>query len=154
MARSRGSRLSIAALALALAFTTAMFCFVPPQAVGATGSAHGQILDLDGKPWANVSIVLTNDLGRQFQVKTDKNGNFRILGLDPGKYTVKVTIPTQQEPYKTTTHVGIGENVTIDLNFKELVAKQGGPSEEERKKQAEEDRKFESLKGHFTTGNE
>jgi tetratricopeptide (TPR) repeat protein len=131
-----------------------MFCFVPAVAASLTGSVHGQILDLEGKPWPNLTIVFISQQGRQSQTKTDKNGNFHIMGLDAGTCTVRILIPGQEKPYESKRHIALDEDTAMDFNFKEIVAKQGGPTAEERKQQEETDKKFDSMKGHYTAGNE
>jgi tetratricopeptide (TPR) repeat protein len=45
-----------------------------------------------------------------------------------------------------------GEEAKADMNFKDVVAKQGAAAQEQVKKQEEEKQKFEGMKAHFTAG--
>ncbi len=80
---------------------------LPPQRWTATVS--GTILDREGKPLANATIQYTNvgklegsgmsdtartriieGSGRVYKVKTDKKGNFTLIGVDYGVYQIEV----------------------------------------------------------------
>ena len=145
MERSRGSR-PIAA-ALALAFAAAVLCLVAPAAADSNGSAHGQILNVEGKPWANLTIVFVSGHGQQTEVKTDKNGNFSVRGLAPDEYTVRFMIPGMATPLESKTKIGSGQDVSVDVNFKEQAS-----TITAAKKREEADKKFESMKAHFDAG--
>ena len=145
MERSRGSRPIVAALALA--FAAALFCLVAPAAADSNGSAHGQILNMEGKPWANLTIVFISSQGQETEVKTDKNGNYSVHGLAPGDYSIKFMIPEVAAPLESKTKIGKGEDVNFDVNFKEQAGKIAAA-----KKRDEAGKKFESMKAHFDAG--
>jgi tetratricopeptide (TPR) repeat protein len=63
----------------------------------ATSGAWGQSVQLEGKvrdgskPLADVWVVLTfQDTGKASKIKTDKSGNFAMIGVARGVYTVEV----------------------------------------------------------------
>jgi tetratricopeptide (TPR) repeat protein len=145
MERSRGSR-PIAA-ALALAFAAAVLCFVAPAAADSNGSAHGQILNMEGKPWANLTIVFVSSQGQQTEVKTDKNGNYSVRGLAPGDYSVRFMIPETATPLELKAKIKSGEDAAFYVNFKEQAGAIAAA-----KKQDEASKKFESMKAHFDAG--
>jgi hypothetical protein len=73
------------ALLLALAFAMAAFA-------QDSGRLNGEILDKDGKPYADVTVSLKNqDTGQVYTIKTDKSGKFVQLGMRGGIYTVTST---------------------------------------------------------------
>jgi tetratricopeptide (TPR) repeat protein len=136
------------AAAVALAFAAAVSCLVTPAAADSNGSAHGQVLNMEGKPWANLTVVFVSSQGQQTEVKTDKNGHFSVHGLAPGEYSVRFTIPGMAAPLESKATIKSGEDVPLDFNFKE----QAGAITAGQKKQEEETKKFESLKASFTAG--
>ena len=61
------------------------------QAQTATGVIRGVITtDSSGSPIANVTIALTHT---SFVTQTDKNGVYRLTGIPPGIYQLKITAP-------------------------------------------------------------
>lgn len=132
----------------------ALLCALSPRAVAqSNGVIRGQILDIEGKPWANLTVQVVADQGSKAEAKTDEKGNFIVGGLKHGVYTVNVVIPDQPQPSSMAKVNVTGESDTVvDLNFKEIVAKQNPGYAEAVKKQEEEKKKFESVKAHFTTG--
>jgi Flp pilus assembly protein TadD len=126
---------------------------IPRAAAQGDGAVRGQILDVAGKPWVDVAIQLVSDQGARQDTKTDKSGNYSFRGLRPGVYSVLVILPAPNKPYETKLQVQSGE-VKADINFKDVVAKQGSAATEQIKKQEEEKVKFEGMKQHFSAGAE
>jgi Flp pilus assembly protein TadD len=126
---------------------------IPRAAAQGDGVVRGQIMDVVGKPWADVAIQLVSDQGAKQDTKTDKSGNYSFRGLRPGVYSVLVILPAPNKPYETKLQVQSGE-AKADINFKDVVAKQGSVATEQIKKQEEEKVKFEGMKQHFTAGAE
>jgi Flp pilus assembly protein TadD len=139
--------LSVCSVALLLAV------LIPRAAAQGDGVVRGQILDVTAKPWVDVAIQLVSDQGAKQDTKTDKSGNYSFRGLRPGVYSVLVILPAPNKPYETKLQVQSGE-VKADINFKDVVAKQGSAATEQIKKQEEEKAKFEGMKQHFTAGAE
>jgi tetratricopeptide (TPR) repeat protein len=127
---------------------------IPRAAAQGDGVVRGQILDVVGKPWVDVAIQIVSDQGAKQDTKTDKSGNYSFRGLRPGVYSVLVILPAPNKPYETKLQVQSGAEAKADINFKDVVAKQGSVATEQIKKQEEEKAKFEGMKQHFTAGAE
>jgi len=126
-----------------------------PRASAQMGSVSGTIMDIQGKPWGDVTIRLVSDQGGKQEAKTDGGGKYIIRNVRSGAYSVFVVFPPpndKQAPYEVKTRVTSGDDVKVDLNFKDIAAKQGVDVEAEKKKE-EEKTKFEGMKAHFTAGN-
>src|SRR5262245_35401186 len=74
-----------------LVVATALLCAVSSYAQNANGSLGGKVVDLEGKPMANVVVRIVNiaDTDRT-EVKTSRNGEFFQSGLFPGKHRLTV----------------------------------------------------------------
>ncbi|HTC66565.1 MAG TPA: tetratricopeptide repeat protein [Candidatus Acidoferrum sp.] len=138
--------LSVCSVALLLAV------LIPPAAAQGDGVVRGQIMDVTGKPWADMGIQLVSDQGAKQDTKTDKSGNYSFRGLKAGIYSVFVILPAPNKPYEAKVQVQSGAEAKADINFKDVVAKQGSAAAEQIKKQEEEKAKFEGMKQHFTAG--
>ena len=137
--------LSVCSVALLLAV------LIPRTAAQNDGAVRGQILDVTAKPWADIGMQLVSDQGAKQETKTDKSGNYSFRGLKPGIYSVFVVLPAPNKPYESKVQVQSGE-AKADINFKDVIAKQGSAATEQIKKQEEEKAKFEGMKQHFTAG--
>jgi tetratricopeptide (TPR) repeat protein len=76
--------------------------------------------------------------------------------LRSGIYTVFIVFPPpndKQAPYEAKCRVQGGEDAKVDINFQEVIAKQGTAAQEQVKKAEEAKSKMEGLKAHFTAGN-
>jgi tetratricopeptide (TPR) repeat protein len=130
----------------------AFACAWAPRAAAQDGVVTGQILDVTGKPWAELAIQAISDQGAKSDTKTDKDGNFAIRGLRNGVYTVAIQLPAPNKPYEVKVRVSGADTPKVNLNFKDVVAKQGAEYTEAQKKQEEEQKKFQGLKAHFEAG--
>jgi tetratricopeptide (TPR) repeat protein len=134
-----------AALILALLFPVI-------AAAQTTGQVVGVVLDTFGKPYPDVNIEIKNpDTGKVFNAKTDKGGQFTVVGVPAGDYAVTLTKEKDQLSFSVRFHVDAGKDNGFNLNFKELKGKLG-PSAEEVKKKEEEENKFKNMKQHFEAG--
>lgn len=138
---------SVCSVALLLAV------LVPRAAAQGDGSVSGTILDVTGKPWADIAIQLVSEQGAKQDTKTDKSGNYSFRNVKSGVYSVMVALPAPNKPFEVKVQVQGGNEAKADLNFKDIVAKQGSAAAEQIKKQEEEKAKFEGMKQHFTAGN-
>ena len=135
-----------------LAFAT-LFAGLTPRAAAQGAGIAGQILDVAAKPWADIPIQIVSDQGQKLETKTDRNGKYSFNNLRSGAYTISLTLPGQKEPYVGgQVKVGDGQTVPVDLNFKDIVGKQGKEFEEAKQKQEQEKEKFQGMKQHFETG--
>ncbi|HKW57687.1 MAG TPA: tetratricopeptide repeat protein [Candidatus Acidoferrum sp.] len=137
---------------------TALACTLPPRASAqGTGTVAGTILDINGKPWFGLNVEAKSDQGIKQDTKTDHDGKYAFRNLRVGVYTVTITAfppPNDQQPAVIVGQVRVssGEEARADMNFKDVLAKQGAAAQEQVKKQNEEKAKFESMKSHFTAG--
>jgi tetratricopeptide (TPR) repeat protein len=123
-----------------------------PRAAAQNGTIRGQIMDIAAKPWADMGIQIVSDQGAKQDTKTDKDGNFIFHNLKAGVYSVLVILPAPNKPYETKVQVQNGQEAHADVNFKDVLAKQGSQATEQAKKAEEEKAKFEGMKAHFTAG--
>ncbi|MFI5127970.1 MAG: carboxypeptidase-like regulatory domain-containing protein, partial [Candidatus Acidiferrales bacterium] len=83
---------SIARLAgqmLFLALLLAPMLLLTPAAMAQMTRLSGKVLDLQGNPYPDVVVTITNkDSGQAFVIKTDKDGNYAQVGLRSAIYTV------------------------------------------------------------------
>lgn len=141
-------KLALRAFALIAVAVLAGIC-VPRAAAQSNGSISGQILDITGKPWADIAIQAVSDQGAKQEGKTDQNGKYAVRNLRAGVYVVSVILPAPNKAYEVQCRVQGGEETKVDVNFKDVVAKQGAEAQEQVKKQEEEKQKFQSMKTHF-----
>ncbi len=142
--------------ALAAILVAALASSLAPRAAAQTGSISGSIMDVNGKPWADVGIRAVSDQGAKQETKTDSGGKFSLLNLRSGIYSVFVVFPPpndKQPPYEAKCRVQSGEDAKVDLNFKDIITKQGAEAQEQVKKAEEAKSKMEGLKAHFNAGN-
>jgi tetratricopeptide (TPR) repeat protein len=117
------------------------------------GVISGQILDVAGKPWADIGLQATSDQGAKADTRTDKDGNFSFRNLKYGIYMVVVTLPAPNPPYEAAkVQVRSSDTPKVNVNFKDVVSKQGTAYAEQQKKQEEDKQKFQGMKQHFDAG--
>jgi tetratricopeptide (TPR) repeat protein len=149
--RSRGNNswLQIALLGVALISTMA-----PRAAAQLDGALSGNVLDVAGKPWVDMTIDAVSDQGAKLTAKTDKDGNYSFHNLRAGTYTVTIELPAPNKPYEfAQVHVASGsETPKVNVNFKDIMAKQGSAAVEQQKKAEEDKQKFQGMKQHFEAG--
>jgi tetratricopeptide (TPR) repeat protein len=109
-------------------------------------------MDVAGKPWVDIAVQAVSEQGAKQETKTDKDGKYSIRNLRSGVYSVFIVLPAPNQPYEIKTRLQGGQQVTVDANFKDIVAKQGAAAQEQVKKQEEEKAKFEGMKAHFAAG--
>ncbi|HEY4739156.1 MAG: carboxypeptidase regulatory-like domain-containing protein [Candidatus Acidiferrales bacterium] len=118
-----------------------------------TGRLDGEIRDLQGNPYADVTVTIKNpDNGASSTTKTDKSGKFTVLGLRTGVYVITLVNEKDKLNFQDKKQITEGSENTYNMNFKELAAKQAAEHPEEAKKKDEEQTKFEGLKAHFMAG--
>jgi Flp pilus assembly protein TadD len=128
-----------------------------PNAAAQNGSIAGKILDINGKPWFGLNVEAVSEQGAKYDAKTDAQGEYALRNLRAGVYTVTITTfpaPNEKQPPVPMGQLKVtsGEEVKADMNFKDIMAKQGTEAAEKVKKQDEEKQKFEGMKAHYTAG--
>ena len=119
-----------------------------PVVAQATG-IKGVCKDKEGKPITDGVVEVTNtDTGRKVSLKTDKNGEYRAIGLTPGTYDAVLTRNGQQVDAVSKIPIGVGDMKEVNFDLKALAAKgTAGPTEEQVKKQQEAVKSNEKIKG-------
>ncbi len=86
-------------------------------------SIEGNVVDEDGKPVADITVVCIPDSTRRKrrdiyqQVQTDRQGHFALRGLNPGEYQVlTLDDPADDitDPDFVAAHEALGQTVTLD----------------------------------------
>ena len=129
-----------------------------PRAAAQMGSISGQIMDINGKPWAGLTVQATSEQGAKQTAKTDNDGKYSIPNLRAGIYMVTITTfppPNDKQPAYDLSKVRVesGGDAKADANFKDIQGKQGAAAQEQAKKNEEAKTKFEGMKAHFSAGN-
>src|SRR5438105_9466600 len=86
---------------LAAILVAPLVCGMAPRAAAQTGSVSGQIMDVNGKPWAGLTVQAASDQGAKLQAKTDSDGKYSITNLRTGIYTLTITAfppPNDKQP--------------------------------------------------------
>ena len=66
-----------------------------------TGRLNGEVLDKDGKPFADQAVTIKlPETGQTFNVKTDKNGKFVQLGMRSGVYVITLVSVNYSEKFQ------------------------------------------------------
>lgn len=136
-----------------LVMAALVFAVAPRASAQNDGSITGTILDVTGKPWADIPVRFESDQGAKQETKTDSKGNYGFHNLRSGIYKVFITLPAPNQPYEIPVQVTAGGEAKGSVNFKDVVGKQGADYQEKVKKQEEDKNKFESMKTHFAAGN-
>jgi tetratricopeptide (TPR) repeat protein len=116
---------------------------VPPVSAQATGSVKGVCTDVQGNPIAGATVEwYSAETGRKYQLKTNKKGEYFSLGIEPGKYNVKLLLNGQELYHFTNFPAKVDENV-LDFDLKKEQAAQAAgqgitPEELKRRQEAAE----------------
>ena len=114
-----------------------------------TGRLNGEILDQNGKPFADQTVTIKlPDTGQTYTVKTDKNGKFVQLGMRTGIYVITLVSVNYSEKFQVTD----GQENNYKLDLKQLAAATAAAHPEEAKKKEETEDKFKMMKQHFDAG--
>src|SRR5258705_12355788 len=86
------------------------------QSQATTGNIEGRIVDSNGAVVPNASVKATNqDTGLEKSATADGDGNYRVVFLPPGKYTVSATAPGFGDVKSSDVTVKVGGKTTLDL---------------------------------------
>lgn len=132
------SRIALLAMLMALGVVPVM-----AQMTGIKGVAKDQ----EGKFVTDGVVEITNnDTGRKISVKTNKSGEYSAIGLSPGTYDVVLTRDGKPVDAIAKIPIAMGNMQEVNFDLKKDQAK-AGPSEEELKKQQEDQKQNEKIKG-------
>ncbi|HZD30792.1 MAG TPA: tetratricopeptide repeat protein [Candidatus Angelobacter sp.] len=112
-----------------------------------TSGVKGVCKDQAGKYITDGVVEVTNeDTGRKMSAKTDKNGEYRMIGLTPGNYDAVLSRNGVKVDSFNKIPIGVGDMRDVNFDLKKDLVGQG-PSEEELKKQQENVKQNEKIKG-------
>ncbi len=118
------------------------------QGVAQVTGIKGVCKDQEGKFITDGVVEVTNaDTGRKVTTKTNKNGEYSIIGLTPGTYNTVLLRNDVAVDGINKIPIGLGDNREVDFDLKKDVAAKGGPTEEQLKKQQEVTKNNEKIKG-------
>ena len=112
----------------------------------------GQVLDRDGKPWVGITVALKSDSGRNYTLKTDKDGKFTQIGLSVGLYTFTLTSQENGLNYSEQHQLSADADNNITINFKDILAKQAAANPDQQKAAQDQANKFKDMQTHFLAG--
>lgn len=114
-----------------------------------TARVNGEILDKEGKPMVDATILFKDpDTGQTYTEKTDKNGKFVQLGMRGGVYVVTLPALNYTEKYQ----VLDGQENNYKLSLQALIAAGAMANPDAEKKKEESENKFKAMKAHFDAG--
>jgi len=147
---------TITAMVCVLSLTAGMGMAAWAQAPAANANAparvSGEMRDVSGNQSPNVTVTFTNTTTKQaYDTITDSRGAFNRGGVPAGNYTVTFTF-NREVVYETVLVLTPGQNATLNVNFKELQAKDAAEQEDAAKKAAENRAKFGEMKARFDAG--
>jgi tetratricopeptide (TPR) repeat protein len=112
----------------------------------------GQVFDRDGKPWPGITVSLKSESGRNFTLKTDKDGKFTQIGLSAGVYTFTLTNQENGLNYSEQHQLLVDQDNDITINFKTILATQAASNPDQQKAQQDQANKFKDMQTHFLAG--
>ena len=131
----------------------AFILLVATTASAQLGQVKGQILDLQGKPYAGISVTIKNTgTGQTLTTKTDKNGNYSMIGLTGGVYSITLTDPKAGLTFTEQFQVSANEETEHSVNLQQIQSHQQAAHPEEQKKNEEAENQFKGMKGHVDAG--
>jgi Carboxypeptidase regulatory-like domain len=98
------------ALAAALMLAAAGAGFAQLQ----TGSLYGTVTSTDGAPLSGATVTLTGIGATQVQA-TNGEGQFRFLGLAPGRYEIKAELQAFSTVEQPNIDIAVGRNTTVEV---------------------------------------
>jgi tetratricopeptide (TPR) repeat protein len=130
----------------------AVALLLPTIARAQNGHVVGQVMDRDGKPWAGLTVVIKSDSGRNYTLKTDKDGKFSQIGLTAGVYTFVLTSQADQLNYSEQHQVTADGDTNVTINFKVILEQQAAAHPEQKQQQSEAANQFKGMKAHVDAG--
>ena len=108
----------IAALATAVALLVAMIA-TPAGAQERFSGLTGTVTDASGAVLPGASVVITNkETGKVFTAVTGADGVYRVLDLEPGRYSVKMELSGFATTEFPDVNLFLGKTITVDSSLK------------------------------------
>ncbi|HJQ32990.1 MAG TPA: TonB-dependent receptor [Pyrinomonadaceae bacterium] len=88
------------------------------QSQATTGDIEGRVLDPNGAVVPNATVTAKNEAtGFERTANTDADGNYRIVLLPPGTYTVEATAASFNKVANKNVEVTVGSKTSLDLSI-------------------------------------
>jgi tetratricopeptide (TPR) repeat protein len=128
-----------------------------PAAYAQGGTLSGTVLDMTGKPYPDVTLVIKSvETNKETSVITDAKGHYTAPGLAGGTYNVDLKAKDKDGKdellYQAGFKLAPGTSPTFDVNLKELQEQGKLAAIEAIKKQQEAEVQFQALKTHYDAG--
>jgi tetratricopeptide (TPR) repeat protein len=128
-----------------------------PAAYAQGGVLSGTVLDLNGKPYPDVELTVTNmETNKVSEAKTDDKGHYSVPGLGGGRFNVDFKAKDKDGNSQLVWQAGLqltaGTSPTYDVNLKDLKAQGKLDAIEAVAKRAEAEKQFAALKTHYDAG--
>jgi tetratricopeptide (TPR) repeat protein len=144
-------------LPLLLVFVLGLGISAPLAFGQSTGSVKGTCTDTEGKPIAQAEVEWTGtETGRRYALKTNSKGEYFSLGINPGKYNVKLSKDGKEIFHFNGVSLEL-EDKQLDFDLKKELANQAqgqGMTPEQAKAKAEAAAKAENERKTIGTLND
>jgi tetratricopeptide (TPR) repeat protein len=151
------NRMKTIRMAALIALVAGLTASLVPAAYAQSSTLSGTVFDLTGKPYPDVTMVITNiDNKKETDATTDAKGHYSAPGLPAGTYNIDVkgkdaTTGKDTLLYQAGVKLTTG-NPTFDVNLKELQESGKLAAIDAMKKQQEAEQQFAALKTHYDAG--
>ncbi|HEV2521823.1 MAG TPA: tetratricopeptide repeat protein [Candidatus Acidoferrales bacterium] len=131
--------------------------WLAPAAYAQGGALTGTVFDLDGKPYPDVTLTITNiETNKATEAKTDDKGKYSVAGLGGGKFNVDFKAKDKdgnpQLIWQAGLQITAGTSPTYDVNLKDLKAAGKLAAIEAIASRAEAEKQFQNMKTHYDAG--
>jgi tetratricopeptide (TPR) repeat protein len=151
------NRMKTIRMAALFALVAGPLAALAPAAYAQNATLSGTVMDLTGKPYPDVTMVLKNvESNKETDVVTDAKGHYSAPGLAPGTYNVDMKTKDKDGKdyllYQTGLKLAANTQPTFDVNLKELQEQGKLAAVEAIRKQQEAEAEFQALKVHYDAG--
>jgi tetratricopeptide (TPR) repeat protein len=138
-------------------FAAPLAAWLVPAAYAQNSTLSGTVLDLTGKPYPDVTLVIKSvETGKELDVVTDAKGHYSAPGLGAGTYNVDLKTKDKDQKdfllYQTGLKLSAGTAPTFDVNLKELQEQGKLAAIDAIRKAQEAEVQFQALKTHYDAG--
>jgi hypothetical protein len=82
-----------------------------------SSTLHGQVTDPSGAAVVGATVVVTSAAGQAATAKTNRDGNYAIKGLAPGKYAVQASAKGFADFQQQDLVIAAGQDQALDIQF-------------------------------------
>jgi tetratricopeptide (TPR) repeat protein len=134
-----------------------MAAWLGPVAYAQGGALSGSVFDLEGKPYPDVTLTVTNtETNKVTEATTDAKGHYAVPGIGGGTFNVDFKAKDKdgnpQLIYQAGLKITAGTSPTFDVNLKELKAAGKLVAMEAAAERAKQEKAFQEMKTHYDAG--